>query len=119
MKIKRDVIKFALEIAKESYPYEFVALLTGKKGVIEELIFLPFQSSEDSAIIHMDMLPLGYKIYGTVHSHPSPNYMPSEQDLVMFMKYGVVHIIVYYPFNENCWKCYDRHGNEISIDIID
>ncbi len=119
MKIRRDVLRFALEVAKESYPNEFIALLTGKKGIIEELVFLPFQSSEFSAIIHMDMLPLGYKVYGTIHSHPSPSCEPSGQDLAMFMKYGVIHIIVCYPFNEDCWKCYDRHGNEISIEVVD
>ncbi len=119
MKIRREVIRFALEIAKESYPNEFIALLTGKKGIIEELVFLPFQAGESSAIIHMDMLPLGYKIYGTIHSHPIPNCKPSQQDIQMFMKYGSIHIIVCYPFTENCWACYDRNGNEISIEVID
>ncbi len=35
MKVRREVLKLALEVAKESYPNEFVALLTGKRGVIE------------------------------------------------------------------------------------
>ncbi len=119
MKIRRDVLRFALEIAKESYPNEFIALLTWKKGIIEELVFLPFQAGETSAIIRMDMLPLGYKIYGTIHSHPSPNCSPSPQDIQMFMKYGAVHIIVCYPFTENSWACYDKGGNPISIEVID
>ncbi len=119
MRIRRDVIRLALEIAKESYPNEFVALLTGKKGVIEELVFLPFQAGETMAVIHMDMLPLGYRIYGTVHSHPSPNCSPSPQDIQMFMKHGTVHIIVCYPFDENCWRCYDRNGNPIDVEVID
>ncbi len=119
MKIRRDVIRFALEIAKESYPDEFVALLTGKKNVIEELVFLPFRAGRFSAVIHMEMLPLGYRVYGTVHSHPTPNCTPSPQDIQMFMKYGSVHIIVCYPFTEDSWVCYDKGGNPISIEVID
>ena len=119
MKIKREVLKLALEIAKESYPNEFVALLTGRKGVIEELLFLPFDAGESSAIIHLDMLPLGYRVYGTVHSHPSPSCKPSQADLAMFSKHGVVHVIVCYPFEEGCWRFYDKYGNEIKIEIVD
>lgn len=118
MKIKKDVIKLALEIAKESYPNEFIALLTGEGDVIDELIFLPFQSSEYSAVINLDALPLGYKVYGTVHSHPSPSCEPSDEDLYLFLKYGGIHIIVCYPFDENSWKCYDSHGNEVKIEVI-
>jgi len=119
MKIRREVLEFALNVARESYPNEFIALLTGKKGIIEELVFLPFQAGERSAIIHMHMLPLGYRIYGTIHSHPSPNCSPSPQDLVMFSKHGSVHIIVCYPFDENSWACFDREGNPIEIEVVD
>lgn len=119
MKIKREVLEFALEIARESYPNEFIALLTGRKGIIEELVFLPFFSSESSAIIHMDMLPLGYRVYGTVHSHPTPNCKPSDEDLEMFSKHGIVHIIVCYPFKWGCWGFYDRNGNKLELEIVD
>ncbi len=118
MKVRREVLKFALEVAKESYPDEFVALLTGRRGIVEELVFLPFQSGGSSALIHMDMLPLGYRIYGTVHSHPTPNCTPSKADLEMFSKYGVVHIIVCYPFEWGCWGFYDKDGREIELEIV-
>ncbi len=118
MKIKKEVLLLALEIAKENYPNEFVALLSGKKDIIEEIVFLPFDSSEYSALIHMDMLPLGYKIYGTIHSHPSSNCAPSEKDLEMFERCGIIHIIVCYPFKEGCWEFYDRFGNRIHVEII-
>jgi len=119
MRIRKEVLELALEIARESYPREFVALLTGKRGVIEELTFLPFESSESSAIIHYEMLPLGYKIYGTIHSHPTPSCKPSQADLEMFSKRGSIHIIVCYPFEWGCWKFYDRSGNEIHLEILD
>jgi proteasome lid subunit RPN8/RPN11 len=117
MKIKRSLLKMILAAARDAYPHEFIAMLAGKKDVIDELIFLPFESGEVSAIIHTNMLPLGMKIYGTVHSHPSTNLRPSAEDLRMFSK-GKVHIIVGYPFDEDSWECYDRNGNSISIEVM-
>ncbi len=119
MKITRSLLEMILAAARDSYPYEFVALLTGKKGVINELIFLPSESGEMSAVIYTDMLPLGMKIYGTVHSHPSRNIEPSAEDLHLFSKYGRVHIIVGYPYDEKSWRCYDSRGNRIEIEVID
>jgi len=119
MKITRSLLEMILAAARDSYPHEFVALLSGKKGVISELIFLPFESGEMGAIIHTDLLPLGMKIYGTVHSHPSKNLSPSGEDLRMFSRFGKIHIIVGYPFNEKSWRCYDNRGNIINIEVID
>uniref|UniRef100_A0A7J2TKY3 Peptidase n=1 Tax=Archaeoglobus fulgidus TaxID=2234 RepID=A0A7J2TKY3_ARCFL len=118
MKIKRDLLKAILESAKEAYPYEFIALLSGEKGVISELIFLPSISGENSALIHLDMLPLGMKVYGTVHSHPSSCCEPSEEDFFLFTKFGRVHIIVCYPFTMRDWKCYDSNGKEIELELV-
>ncbi|MEM0202439.1 MAG: Mov34/MPN/PAD-1 family protein [Archaeoglobaceae archaeon] len=118
MKIKRELLMAILESAKETYPYEFIALLSGEKGVISELIFLPSISGEESAIIRLEMLPLGVKVYGTVHSHPSPCCEPSEEDFFLFTKFGRVHIIVCYPFTMNDWKCYDSKGEEIEIEVV-
>lgn len=118
MKIKRELLKGILESAKEAYPYEFIALLTGEKGVITELIFLPSISGEESAIIRLEMLPLGVKVYGTVHSHPSRCCEPSDEDFFLFTKFGKVHIIVCYPFTMDDWKCYDSKGEEIEIEVI-
>ncbi|RLI75465.1 peptidase [Archaeoglobales archaeon] len=119
MKIKKSVLKMVMEAAKDSHPHEFIALLSGKKGIIEELVFLPFQSSEFSALIHMDMLPIGIMLYGTIHTHPTPSCKPSDEDLVLFSRYGRVHIIVCYPYDENSWKCYNKDGEEIEIEVID
>ncbi|MEM0022106.1 MAG: Mov34/MPN/PAD-1 family protein [Archaeoglobaceae archaeon] len=118
MKIKKELLMAILESAKEAYPYEFIALLSGEKGMISELIFLPSISGEESAIIRLDMLPLGVKVYGTVHSHPSPCCEPSEEDFFLFTKFGRVHIIVCYPFTMSDWKCYDSKGEEIEIEVV-
>ncbi len=119
MKIRRGVVELALEMGRESYPDEFVAVLTGKRGIIEEITILPFISGTRSAVIRMDLLPLGIRVYGTVHSHPSPSCRPSLRDLEMFSKFGIVHMIVCYPFEEGCWAFYDRRGSPVEVEIVD
>ncbi|MCS7122059.1 MAG: Mov34/MPN/PAD-1 family protein [Archaeoglobaceae archaeon] len=118
MKIKREVIKALLEIAKNYHPSEFIALLGGKRDEISEIIFLPFISGNLSALINLDVLPIGISVLGTVHSHPSPSCEPSEEDLELFSRFGKYHIIVCYPYRENCWKCYDRKGAEVKPEVV-
>jgi len=118
MKISLELLKEILAIAKDSYPNEFIALLSGKKDIIEELIFLPFMAGEMSALIYLDMLPLGIKVHGTVHSHPSPCCEPSEEDFYLFTRFGKYHIIVCYPFSLNDWKCYDYKGEEVELEVV-
>jgi proteasome lid subunit RPN8/RPN11 len=117
--IRRELLMAMIEASKSSHPYEFVALLTGKKGVIEEFIMLPYESGETMAIIQTHALPIGVKIMGTVHSHPSPNPTPSDEDLNMFSSYGGVHIIIHYPYCQNCWKAYNVRGEETELEVID
>lgn len=120
MRVARSLLDFILAAARDSYPYEFIGLLAGKKDLAEEVIFLPgTQSGETSATIFMDMLPLGMKVLGTAHSHPSSNIKPSSADLRMFSRQGKYHIIVGYPFNYKNWKCYDRRGNEVDVEVVD
>lgn len=118
LKIRRELIYALLEASKENHPYEFFALLTGKKGVIEEFIYIPFQQGEDFASFNTSLLPIGMRVYGTVHSHPSSNPEPSLQDLSTFSSYGRVHIVIHYPYCRKCWKAYDSSGNEILLELI-
>lgn len=119
VKISKGLIETVLEAAKNAYPEEFIALLSGSKDVIDELIFLPFISGSVSAIIHLDMLPIGMRVFGTVHSHPSPSCRPSDEDMALFTRFGRYHIIVCYPYDEKSWKCYDRSGREIKPEIVE
>ncbi len=118
MKIKRDLLDALIEIAKENHPMEFFALLTGRKNIIEEFIYLPFQQGETFAAFDSSLIPLGMRVYGTVHSHPSPSPRPSEQDLSTFASLGKVHVIIHYPYCRNCFKIYDRKGREITLEIV-
>jgi len=120
MKIIRELIEELLAISKDNYPYEFVALLTGKKGAIENYYFLPGTTfGLTSATFDINMMPLGRKILGTYHSHPSSNNRPSTQDLRMFARNGNYHIIAGYPYNETSWRCYDKNGIPINLEVID
>ncbi|HEC89206.1 MAG TPA: hypothetical protein ENI44_01330, partial [Thermoplasmatales archaeon] len=57
-------------------------------------------------------------IVGTIHSHPSTSWFPSRADLQLFRKYGRIHIIVAYPFNENTWGAYDYNGSSVEVKVI-
>ncbi len=119
MKISKGLLETILEAARSAHPDEFIALLSGSKDVMNELVFLPFVSGGTSAIIHLDMLPIGMKIFGTVHSHPSPSCLPSEEDLNLFTRFGKYHIIVCYPYDIESWKCYDRSGREVELEVVE
>ncbi len=118
MKIRRELIDALIEIAKQNHPLEFFAFLTGRNKVIEEFIYIPFQQGENFASFNFSLLPIGMRIYGTVHSHPTPSFKPSAQDLSTFASHGRVHIIIYYPYCRDCFKIYDASGNEIELEIV-
>lgn len=121
-KIKKGTLDFIFECAKSSYPNEFGGLLRvdiDEKQTIIEIIILPGTVSGNShAIFKMHMLPIDFSIVGTVHSHPSPSFHPSEADSFLFRKHGKVHIIAAYPFNESSWQAYDYDGKEIDVKVI-
>jgi proteasome lid subunit RPN8/RPN11 len=121
-KIRANTLEFILESAKSSYPNEFGGFLrvdSYKKDIINEIILLPGTISGDShAIFKLHMLPIDFSIVGTVHSHPSVSFHPSDADFLLFRKYGKIHMIVAYPFTYNSWKTYDHNGKEINVSIL-
>ena len=66
----------------------------------------------------MHMLPIDFSVVGTVHSHPSYSFNPSEADLQLFQKHGKVHIISANPFNIFTWAAYNINGEIIELDVI-
>lgn len=121
-KITRDCLSFIMESARSMYPREFAGLLRVdelSKDTIIEVMLLPGTVSGNShAIFRMHMRPVDFSLVGTIHSHPSPSAHPSEADLTLFRKYGKVHMIVAYPFNEKSWQAYDGKGDRIELQII-
>lgn len=118
--IKKETLNLILEVSKENYPMEFGGLLRAKNGIITEILLLPGTVQGNShAIFQFHMLPIDFSVVGTIHSHPSYSFQPSEADRALFSKFGSTHIIVAFPFNEKSWQAYDYNGNKIVLEILE
>ena len=117
--IARDTLDFILEASKSSMPQEFAGLLQADKEIITEVLVIPgTESSRMSALIRLYMLP-NISVVGSVHSHPSANITPSQQDLIFFSKTGDYNIIVGPPFTERSWACYNILGERRNLPVLD
>jgi proteasome lid subunit RPN8/RPN11 len=120
--ITRKCLSLICESAKSVYPNEFAGLLRvdeEEKNIITEVVLIPGTiSGSHHALYQMHMKPVDFNIVGTVHSHPSGSYFPSEADLNMFRRYGRVHIIAAEPYSFQSWRAYDGNGNETRMHIL-
>lgn len=120
--VKREIIEDILNIAQESYPKEFVAMLQGKIAddilTIDGLIFLPGKTSDQGAVMQVFMKPLTTGAIGSVHSHPGFNAHPSRADRHFFSKNGIVHFIVAQPYDVDSLIAYNSFGEKIEYKII-
>ncbi len=117
--ITKKTLKMIIESSKDAYPREFAAGMREIEGIISELILVPGTvSGPTSAILKLHSLPIDYSIVGIVHSHPSPNVSPSQEDRMLFGKYGRVHIIIGLPYDMDSWQAYDWNGREIELKIV-
>lgn len=117
--ITKRTLKMIMECAKDSHPREFAAGMRAMDGLISELILVPGTiSGNTSALLRLHHLPIDYTMVGIVHSHPSSNTSPSERDLNMFARYGRVHIIAGWPYDERSWSVYDHGGNRMSLEVV-
>ena len=121
-KIEEKCLNLIFESAKSTYPNEFGGLLRvddDQRDTISEIILLPGTIQGDShTIFKLHMLPVDFNIVGTVHSHPSAIFYPSNADLHLFQKHGKIHIISAFPYNLNNFKSYDNQGNIINLGIV-
>jgi proteasome lid subunit RPN8/RPN11 len=117
--IARETLDFILKVSRSSHPNEFAGLLQVENGIIANIIILPTFSSDASAMMQMNALPVGLDYVGSVHSHPTHSNRPSETDLRMFSRKGDRHIIVCNPYDENSWACYDKKGKVIELEVLD
>ena len=119
MKIARETLQFIMEVCKSSAPHEFAGMLSAHGDVITEVIVVPgTESSEDSAVMQLFMLP-NMPTIGTVHSHPSGNRKPSSEDLELFDRKGLYHIITGEPFDMSSWTCYNNKGEKVRLEVVD
>jgi proteasome lid subunit RPN8/RPN11 len=119
--IAKDTLTFILEVSKSNHPREFIGMLCAEGDLITDVFFLPGTiSSDENAIIRMDMMPMGLRYVGSAHSHPHPAATrPSKQDLLMFSKTGNCHIIACYPYELYNWKCYNAKGEERELELVE
>ncbi len=118
--IRADTLEMILEASRESHPNEFGAILRAEEGVISEILLLPGTiGGESHAIFQMYMLPIDFSVVGTVHSHPGPVAHPSSDDLAFFQRFGRVHMIIAYPYDETSWRAWDREGNAYELEVVD
>ena len=117
--IRRKTLQMILGASKDTYPKEFAAILRAEEGVITELLLLPGTISGDvHAVFQLHMLPIDFSVAGTIHSHPSGNYEPSDADLRLFSHFGRVHIIAGMPYTPETWQAYDHYGNKVSLEVV-
>lgn len=118
--IDKEALNLILHASEHSHPNEFVGILRSEDKRITEVLLLPGTfSSEKSAFLKIQMLPISSNSCGSVHSHTSPRAKPSSADLAFFNKFGDVHIIVATPYNENSWRSYDRKGREVKLETVE
>lgn len=122
VQIDRELVEEIMDIAKESYPNEFSAMLQGKVVnkilKIEGLIFLPGAASESGAVMDIFMMPMLSDAVGSVHSHPGFSAEPSTADLQFFAKKGYFHMIIAQPYNEDSICAYDGYGERAEYSIV-
>jgi len=117
MQIKREVIEAVLELCRNAHPKEVGGLLLGRKTV-EDYVIVPGKFYDFSIYIRMDQIPIYTDLFGTFHSHPTPNPRPSKADLEFFGKLGKEHIIFAYPYDLNSFQAYDTLGNRAIVKIV-
>jgi len=107
--------------SKTWHPHEGILILQGKSKKngeirVDGLVVPPFASSGPYySGFPTNELPMDLSYIGTAHSHPGGSSRPSLQDLNNF--FGVISIIISYPYEYNTIAAYDRNGNNISLII--
>jgi proteasome lid subunit RPN8/RPN11 len=117
--IRKDLLSLLLQVGRERHPFEYAGLLREKDGIIEELNLLPgTASSEHSASLFLDMMPLDTHIAGSVHSHPNGVLAPSDADLSFFPRTGRYHFIIGFPYEEGNWACFEANGSLVKMEVV-
>jgi proteasome lid subunit RPN8/RPN11 len=107
--------------SKTWHPHEGILILQGKSKKngeirVDGLVVPPFASSGPYySGFPTNELPMDLSYIGTAHSHPGSSNRPSLQDLNNF--FGVISIIISYPYDYDTIAAYDRNGNNISLII--
>jgi len=117
MQIKKELLEAILDLCQNAHPREIGGLLIGKT-IVDDYVIVPGKFYNFSIYIRMDQLPIYPNLYGTFHSHPTPNNRPSSADLEFFGKLGKEHIIFAYPYTLNSFQAYDTFGKKAQVKLV-
>jgi proteasome lid subunit RPN8/RPN11 len=119
--MSRQVANGIITYAKTWHPNEGILILQGKSKknqiIIDGLIVPPFSSHGPyySGFPSYE-LPADLSYVGTVHSHPQRSNRPSLEDLNNY--YGLVSVIISYPYEDYTIGAFDRNGNNMDLKIL-
>lgn len=119
--LQKDVVDSILSYCKMKHPNEGILILKGKSKNgemrIDGLVIPPFNYSGPTfAGFPESFLPFDMSYIGMVHSHPSGSAEPSITDLHNF--FGLVSLIVKFPYDDDSIFAWDSNGNSIPLSIM-
>ncbi len=119
--IQKNVLDSILSYCHIKHPNEGILILKGKSKngeiKIDGLVIPPFtETGPTFAGFPHSFLPLDMSYIGIIHSHPSGSAEPSVTDLHNF--FGLVSLIVQYPYDDDSIFAWDSSGNSIPLSII-
>jgi proteasome lid subunit RPN8/RPN11 len=119
--LMRESADGIITYAKTWHPYEGILILRGKSKkreiIIDGLVVPPFSSHGPyySGFPVYD-LPFDLSYIGTAHSHPGNSNHPSLEDLNNY--FGLVSIIINYPYDDSTIAAFDRNGERFMLRIV-
>jgi len=118
--LTKQITDSVITYAKSWHPNEGILILQGKKEKnlikVTGLIIPPFSTHGPYySGFPVYELPFDLSYIGTIHSHPSGSNKPSLEDLNHF--FGLVSLIICYPYDTEDIGAFDRNGNKMEIEI--
>jgi len=117
--LTKQISDSVITYAKSWHPNEGILILQGKKEKnlikVTGLIIPPFSTHGPYySGFPVYELPFDLSYIGTIHSHPSGSNNPSLEDLNHF--FGLVSLIICYPYDTEDIAAFDRNGNKMDIE---
>ncbi len=120
--IKKDLIFGLIDSCKKAHPKKVKGLLGSKKGIISEFI-LPSKACtnpiKDYEIFRPTcVLPLDFSNEGTFISRPNGDLSVNEKLNNIFKKRRFT-MLLGFPYNEDCIKCFNSEGELIKLKLYE
>ncbi len=87
--------------------------------VLTEVVYVPESKPADVfRVLGVDVLPRSSSIVGTVASNPDGGE-PTSEDYTRFANRGRVHVMLYPPYDSDCWRAYTSDGEQRPLEVYD